>query len=458
MNVSLNTINAATGLIKVEIEKNDYAEPLNKSLRKLRQKVNMPGFRQGMVPLELVKKIYGKQAMAEEINKLVSESLYAYIRDNQVKILGEPLPNETEQKMIDFDADEHFEFLFDIALSPEIDVHFSKDDSVTAYRMIIDNEFIDKQVDYYRKEYGTFDLVESVEAEDLVKGTLTELEDGTPKAGGIVVEDAPLMPSYMKGKLEQKKFLKAKKGDTVVFNPYKAYKGAEAELASFLKIDKSAVKEMKSDFLFEIKEISRYTPAELNQAFFDQIFGKDTVKSESEFRDMLKQFLTNRHQSEMENKIKLDIHDLLLKKVGDVAFADDILKRWLLISNEKTTKEAVEKDYSQLVEDLKYRLVKDKFVKALDIKAEKEDIETLATRIVRSQFAQYYGSTTPVPDETVEGYVRDMLKKQETVDNLIERITDEKLSVYLKDQITIVEKEVTMDEYRKIQGEKGDFN
>lgn len=448
MNVSFNNKDAASGILKVEIEQKDYAEPMKKNLQQLRQKVNMPGFRKGMVPMGIVQKLYGRQVMAEEVNKLVSDQLLSYLREQDIKILGEPIPNETEQKTIDFEVDTDFEFCFDIALAPEMEVKLTKKDKLTDYRIKVDDELIDKQVESYCKNYGSFDQADKVEAEDMVKGILAELEDGAPKESGILVEDAVLMPSYMKGKMEQKKFIGAKLGDKFVFNPYKAYKGAEAELASLLKIEKDAVKEMKSDFTFEIQEITRHKPAELNQELFDRIFGPDAVKSEAEFREKVKEGLAEQFAPETEYKFSRDVRDLLMQKTNDVTFADDILKRWLLISNEKTTAEAVEEDYPKVVEDLKYHLAKEYLVKAHDIKVENEDVEALAKRVAKSQFAQY--GMLSVPDDVLANYAKDMLKKEETLNNLVNRVIEEKVSDLVKKTATVAEKEVTAEEFGKL--------
>ena len=452
MNVSLKNNDAVSGMIKMEIEKSDYAALVDKNLHKLRQKVNMPGFRKGMVPFSIVKKLYGKHALAEEVNKLVSEKLFSYIREQDLKILGEPIPNETEQKTIDFDTDESFEFCFDVAVSPDIDIKLTKKDKLDYYQVKVDDELIEKQVDSYCKNYGSYDKADKVEEEDLVKGIIAELEDGEPKAGGILLEDAVLMPSYMKSKTEQKKFIGAQPDSKIVFNPHKAYKGAEAEIASFLKIDKDKVKDMKSDFTFEIKEITRHTPAELNQELYDRVFGPDVVKDEATFREKIKGYLAEQFAPESDYKFIRDVRALLLKKAGDVAFADDILKRWLLISNDKTTKEQVDSDYPKVVEDLTYHLAKEKLVKDNDIKVEREDLQALAKRVAQAQFAQY--GMLSVPDDVLENYAKDMLKKQETANNLVDRVIDEKLSAWIKDKVTITEKEVTAEEFGKILEEK----
>ena len=451
MNVSLKKNDAASGILKVDIEKNDYAEQLNKNLHKLRQKVNMPGFRKGMVPMGMINKLYGKQAMAEEVNKLVSEKIFSFIRENELKILGEPIPNETEQKEINFDIDEDFEFCFDIALAPDIDIKLTKNDKLSFFRIKVDDEMVNKQVDTYCKNFGSYDNPEKVEEEDLVKGTIVEQEDGAPKIDGIFVEEAVLMPLYMKGKVEQKKFIGANQGDKIVFNPYKAFKGAEAELSSFLNIPKEEVKKMKSDFTFEIKEITRHKGAELNQELFERVFGPDVVKDEAEFREKIKEGLLEQFAPECEYKFLNDIRNMLISKADNVVFADEILKRWLLVSNEKTTKEAVENDYPKVVEDLKYHLIKEKIVKNNDIKVETVDVEAYAKRVARSQFMQY--GLMSVPDEALDNYAKDMMKKQETVNNLVDRVIEEKLSDLIKNIISIDDKEVTAEELSKILNE-----
>jgi len=448
MNISFNNIDAVSAILKVEIEKNDYAEPLEKSLRKLRQKAQLPGFRPGMVPLGYIKKMYGKQSLLEEVNKLVSNGLFSYLQDNQVNILGDPIPNEKEQKMLDFDVEENFEFCFDIALRPDINIELTKDDSLILYKATVDDEAIDKEVDSYRKQYGSLEQADTVAAEDVVKGKIIEMEAGAPKTDGIVIDKASLMPSYMKGKMEQKKFVGAKIGKTIIFNPYKAYKGAEAEIASFLEIDKEAVKNMKSDFSFEITEISRYAPAEINQELFDKIFGADAVKDETEFRDKIKNLIASQYDSYGEIIFKRNIRNMMVEKAKDVVFADDILKRWLLIKNEKSTIEEVENDYPNVTRDLKYHFIKEKFITAHDIKVEEDDINALAQQVVRSQFAQY--GMMSVPDDMLDNYVKDMLKNEKTIDELAERVLDEKMTVLLKEIITIDEQSVTIEAFRTI--------
>jgi len=363
MNISLKNIDAVSGILTMEIVKADYADQVEKSLKNFRQKANIPGFRKGMVPMGMIKKMYGKHVLAEEVNKLVSENLFKYIRENQLNILGEPMPNETEQKEIDFDTQETFEFCFDIAIAPEINITLNKKNSLDFYQVAIDDEMVNKQLESYRANFGTYDAAEDVEEKDLIKGTVAELENGIPKEGGVVVEDAVIMPLYMKDEAEKAKFIGAKNNTVIVFNPHKAYEGAEAEIAAFLKVDKAEVANLTGDFSFEIKEITRHKEAEINQELFDKVLGEGTVTSEEEFRNKIKETLAEQFEPQSNYKFLKDARELLITKAGDLQFADELLKRWLLASNENNTPEKIEEDYPQIIEDLKYHLIKENLVK-----------------------------------------------------------------------------------------------
>ena len=448
MNISLKNNDTTSGIIKIEIGQSDYAEQVEKSLKNIRKKANIPGFRKGMVPMGMIKKMYGKQALAEEINKLVSEKLYHYIQENKLNILGEPLPNQTEQKAIDFNTQAEFEFCFDVALAPEIKIELSKKDKLPYYKVKIDDEMVSKQLDAYRANFGSYDKVEEVEEKDLVKGVIAELENGAVKEGGIVVEDAILMPSYIKNEEERKKFLGAKNNTVVIFNPNKAYDGAEAEIASLLKIDKSKVAETTSDFSFEIKEITRHKDAEMNQELFDKVFGEGIVTSEEEFKNKIVEALTEQYVPQSDFKFLEDAREMLVGKVGELKFADSILKRWLLVANEKNTPEKVEEDYPQIIKDLTYHLIKESIVKDNEIKVEDADVETFAKRVAKSQFAQY--GMLSVPEDVLDNYAKDMLKNKQTLQNIIERAVEEKIAAWLKEQVELEEKEVSTEEFNKL--------
>ena len=448
MNVSLKNIDATKGIVKLEIVPADYAEKVEKSLRSFRQKANVPGFRKGMVPMGMVKKMYGKHVLVEEINKLVSENLYNYIRENKLNILGEPLPNETEQKEINFDTQDEFEFCFDVAFAPEIKIALSKNDKVPYYQVVIDDEMVGKQIESYQANYGAYDEVEDVEEKDLIKGTVAELENGAPKEGGIVVEDAVLMPMYIKDEAEKAKFIGAKKNAVVIFNPNKAYEGAESEISSFLKVDKSAVAGITGDFSFEIKEVTRHKSAEVNQELFDKVFGEGTVTSEEEFKNKIREAILEQFTPQSDFKFLTDTRDLLVEKAGELSFAEDLLKRWLLVANEKNTKEKIDEEYPQIINDLKYHLIKEALVKENNLKVEDADIENFAKRVAKAQFAQY--GMLSVPEDVLSNYAKDMLKNKQTLQNIIDRAVEEKLAEWLKGQVELDTKTMTVEEFNKL--------
>lgn len=448
MNVSLKNIDAVSGIVKVEIVKADYADKVEKGLRNFRQKANVPGFRKGMVPMGMVKKMYGKSVLAEEVNKLVSEGLFGFIREKELNVLGEPLPNETEQKEINFDLQEDFEFCFDVALAPEINVELSKEDTLPYYQIAVTNEMVEKQIESYRANFGNYDKVEEVEEKDMVKGMVVELENGEPKANGLVVENAVIMPLYIKDAEEKAKFMGAKNNSVVVFNPSKAYDGTEAEIAAFLKVEKDQVASYTGDFSFEIAEITRHKEAELNEELFTRVFGEGVVSTAEEFTNKIKESLAEQFAPESDFKFLSDAKDLLVAKAGELAFPEAILKRFMLAQDERKTAESIDEDFPKVIEDLKFHLIKEKLVKENDLKVEEADITAFGKRVAKAQFAQY--GMISVPEDVLDNYAKDMLKNKETLRNVIDRAVEEKLSSWLKEQVKLDVKEVSAEDFGKL--------
>ncbi len=448
MNVSLKKNDELSALLSVEVGKDDYAESVDKKLRDMRKKVDMPGFRKGMVPLGLVKKMYGKSALVEEVQNKVYTGLFDYIRENEIQILAEPMPNETEQKEIDFDGQETFEFVFDIVLAPTIEFTLNKRDRLTSYKVNVDDEMLEKQISAYRKNYGSYDPVETVEAEDMAKGRLVELENGEPKEGGLIVEDAVLMPFYLKDEEEKGKLVGAAVNSVVTFNPYKGYEGRASELASLLKLQKEDVEEMKSDFNFEITESTRHKEADLTPEFFDRIFDPGTVTTEEEFKEKVKETLEEQFAPQSDYKMLLDARKMLLKKAGDVALADDLIKRWLKLVNEEATDEQIEADYPNVKDDLIFQLVQKDLEKKNDLSVSDAEIEMMAKRVTKAQFAQY--GMMSMPDDVLENYSRDMMKNKDTYRNVVDRAFEEKLLSWLKEKVKIEEKEISYEDFEKL--------
>ena len=454
MKVTLNKTDNVNGIIAIELEKPDYQENVEKSLNQFRQKANIPGFRQGKVPKGIIQKMYGKSILAEEINKLVSNELYKYIKDNGLNILGEPLPNEEEQKTIDFDKDENFEFKFDVALAPEFELPLNKRDTLTYYNVKLEDELLDKQYDAYKQNYGSYKEVEGETVEtDLIKGKISEIDNGEPKENLIEIENGIIMPSYIKDEETKKKFVGVKVGDTVVFNPKTAYDNNAAEIASLLRIAKENVADVDSDFSFEIREVTRYEEAAMDQELFDKVLGEGVAASEEEFKAKITESLNNQFKPAADNLFMKSARELILKKLKDLEFPDVFLKRWLLVANEKNTAETIENDYPKIAEDLKYHLSKEKIVKEQEIKIDNGDLETFATEVARAQFAQYGMSN--VPADVLENYAKRMLGDQDTVRNMYDRLVENKVMEWLKQTVKINEKEIPSKDFEKLLSEDG---
>ena len=430
MNVSLQNIDKVSAELTVKLEKADYQEKVDKELKTLRQKVDMPGFRKGMVPASLVKKMYGKSVIAEVVNKALQEAIYNYIKENKVNMLGEPLPNEEKQQNIDFDTMDEFDFVFDIALAPEFKAEVSDKDKVDYYTIEVSDEMIDNQVKMYTQRTGKYDTVDTYQDNDMLKGLLAQLdEEGNTKEGGIQVEGAVMMPSYMKNDEQKAIFANAKVNDVLVFNPNVAFDGNETELGSLLKIDKNIAKDVKSNFSFQVEEITRFVAGELNQELFDQAFGEGVVKTEEEFRAKIKEEIAARFVADSDYKFLIDV-------------------RIMLLNNEEKGEEYVAENYDKSIEELTWHLIKEQLVEANDIKVEQEDVLKVAKDTTKAQFAQY--GMLSVPDDVLDNYVQEMLKKKETVNNLVSRVVEVKLAAALKAQVTLENKSVSIEEFNKM--------
>lgn len=447
MNIVRKDIDSNNATITISIEKADYSEKVEKTLRDYRKKANIPGFRPGMVPMGLLKKMYGKAILGEEINKILSDELYKYIHDNKVNMLGEPLPNDTEQKDIDFNTQEEFEFVFDLGLAPEFEVELNKKDKVKYYQITPGEEMINNQIKSYTGRFGKYIQEEVVEEKDMIKGELFELVDGKAHETGINVNDAVLTPSYMKDEATKALFVGAKKGDVITFNPKTAFEN-EAEIASLLKISKEAVGNVASDFQITIESITRYVEAEVNQELFDKVFGEGVITSEEAFIGKIKETLQENLLQDSEYKFGLDARDALVKKYESLSFPDAFLKRWLLATSKNLTEETLEADYPKMIADLKWQLIKDKIAKANELKVENEDVEAYGRKIARSQFAQY--GMIGLDDSILDNYAKDLLKKEETLKNIIDKVAEDKVLAIVKDAVKLETKEVSIEEFNKM--------
>ena len=451
MNISFENSDKVNGLLTITVEEADFNASVEKTLKDYRKKANIPGFRPGQAPMGLIKRQFGASVRYDAVNKFVGEQLYKYIQDNNIQMLGEPLPSAKQETPADIEKPAPYTFVFDIAVAPEINMTLDCRNKIDYYTIKADDKLINEQIEMYQSRAGKYEKAEEYNAElnDMLKGDLRELDaEGNTKEGGITVEGAVLMPSYIKVDEQKNLFNNAKPGDIITFNPRKAYPEGEAEISALLKIDREVAKDLESNFSFQITEIQRFVKAELNQELFDQVFGEGTVKSEDEFRAKIAEGLKPQLEANSDYKFMLDVRTYCENKVGELTWPDELLKRIMLLNNKDKGEDFVEKNYAESIKQLKWHLIKEQLVKANEIKIEDADVKAAAVEMARMQFAQY--GMTNVPDEYVENYANELLKKREAVDNFVERAIDVKLAAALKSTVTLNNKEVTLDEFNEM--------
>ena len=441
MQIKQSEIKDLKAVITLTLEPADYQEEVNKQLKQVRQKAQVPGFRPGMVPVGLVKKMYGKGILADVLNKLVGENLQKHIEDNKLAILGDPLPNNELTPAIDMDTQDIFTFAFDIAVAPEFDAKLTAKNKLTEYEIEVTDEMVENQVKSYSERFGDYIQAEEVAEGDIVKGLCKEV------GGEIVKENAVINPQYMKQKTQQKKFFGAKKGDVVTFNPAKAYEH-ETEISSMLGISKEQAQELKSDFTFEIQEITRHTAAKIDAELFAKVYGQDAPKNEKEFRAKVKAEIEANMAEDSKYKFGLDAKEAIMKKMEGVQFPEDFLKRWVLATNEKMTAEELEKDFPKMLEELKWHLAKDQLMKEYNVDVQKEDVEAYAKEVARMQFMQY--GLMHVDDQYLTQYANDMLKQENQLRGIVERVAENKIYEALKGVAKIEKKAISHADFGKL--------
>ena len=449
MKISFENPDKINGLLTIVVEEEDYKNDVEKTLKDYRKKANVPGFRPGQAPMGMIKRQFGPSVKMEAVNKIIGQQIYKYVQDNKIQMLGEPLTSE-KQAPVDIEKDGPYTFMFDIAVAPEMKVSLTGRDKVDYYKIVVDDKTIDQQVDMLASRSGSYEKAENYEGNDMLKGDLRELdENGNTKEGGITVESAVLMPSYIKVDDQKKLFDGAKLGDIITFNPRKAYPDNDTEVSQLLKIERDAVKDMESEFSYQITEIQRFKKHEVNEELFKQIFGEDTdVKDEAAFRAKIAEGLNEQLVNDSDFKFLLDVRAHCEKKVGKLEYPDALLKRIMLANNKDKGEDFVEKNYEKSIKELTWHLIKEQLVSAQNIKIEDADIKETAKEAARAQFAQY--GMTNIPDEYIENYANEILKKGDSTEALVDRAVDRKLAAALKGVVKLNEKEISVEDFNKM--------
>ena len=446
MNITLEkNEGAVAGKLIVNIVKADYEEKLAASLKKMKQRAQMPGFRKGMVPMSLIQKMYGTEVKADELQKILADKVNKYINDEKLRVLGEPMLSD-DNEAADVAGKDDFEFKFDLAFSPEINIKLDGRTIVDYYNIEVDDETVQRQIDAYRRQNGKNVDADVFSEEDLIKGTLTE---NGPMVEPIKIEEATLMPRFFANDKQKALFKKAKKGADIVFNPSKAYEGRANELASLLKVDKDEAEKHTSDFTFHIDSISHFELGEVDEQLIKMIYPDGSVKTVDEFKAKVKADVEAQYQQDSDYKFMLDLKSVVMKKVGKVELAEDLLKK-MVLQNAKTEegKKQIEENIVSYLDDLRWSLVKNELTKSLDIKVDDAQLMAASKRLIKMQMAQY--GILNFPDEQLEQFATERLKDEKQRENIINNAIDTALTDAAKKAVKLKEKAISIADFNKM--------
>lgn len=448
MKVSFENPDKINGLLTITVEEDDYKSEVEKTLKDYRKKANVPGFRPGQVPMGMIKRQFGSAVKMDAVNKIVGEQINKYIADNKINMLGQPLASEAQQPQ-DLEKEAPYTFIFDIAVAPEFDIELTAKDKIDYYDITVDDALIDRQVEMFASRLGKNADVEEYADGDVIKGDLRELDEkGNTKENGLTVEAAMVMPEYIKAAAQKKLFKGAKVGDVITFNPRKAYKDRDAELASLLKVGKDKLAEHEGDFSYQITNIQRFENHPVDQELFDQTFGKGQVKDEKEFRAKIAEGLKKQLEMDSDYKFLQDVRKYAEEKVGQLTYPDALLKRVMKENNKEKNQEFIDKNYEASIRELTWSLIRNKLSEKAQVKVNDDDVRNAARETARVQFAQY--GMNNVPDEYVNNYADQLLKKQESVQQFVDRAVDLKLIEAIKRVVKLNKKSISLDDFNKM--------
>ena len=450
MNVTLDRIDNVNGVITLSIEEKDYQEKVKKELKQIGMKHPRPGFRPGHVPASLLQKKYGKDVLVEIVNREIYDNLVNYIQENKLNILGEPIISNAEE--VNFDTMKDFSFKFEVGFAPEVSLKLDNTVTVPYYNIEVDQKMVDQQNEMLCKRFGKQVKGEQVDATALVKGSMVELdENGAVKENGLNVESTIVAPQYFKSEDEKAKFADKKLGDEIVFNPWATCEGNLGELSSMMNVDREQA-DIKSDFKLTVNEILVNQPAELNQELFDAVFGKDSCKNEEEYFAKLKEMIAGQLVNDSNFRFTVDAEKVLREQVGTLELPTEFLKKWLVRQDNKYTAENIDEEFTKMVPQLEWQLIKEQAAKQLDVKVNDDDLLADAKRIAYQQFAQY--GMTNIPEDMIEKYAKDILENKEYRSQIVQQSVDNKLYAEIKNAVKLDEKTVNVDEFNALFAEK----
>jgi trigger factor len=447
MNITKNVVDDVNLILTIDIEKADYAEEVEKALKEYRQNYSMRGFRKGMTPISLLRKMFGPRVTSDAVNRVLQNALAQYITDNNLHVLGEPLIDENWQP-VDFATTENFSVPFKVAVAPEFNVTLNKDVKVPFYQITVEDKLVDNQIEGYRRQFGQQVDAEEVEADDVVKGDVAELDlEGNIVEGGIVAEGTTVYPRYFSNDDEKAKFVGAKKFASVDFNPAAASNNDPAEMASMLQIDKEQAAGLTANFRFTINEIKRHQSAELNEDLFKKVFGEE-CKTEEDFKNKIREAIAGQLAENSEARFTVDAVKVLKEQVGDLKFPEEHLKQWLTVTGKVKDASKLDEDMPKMLDDLKWQLIAEKIFEDNKLTVTDEDVKAVIAKIFRGRMMQY--GMMSIPEEYIDSFVTNVMNDKKEIGQYREYAKDQKVFDKIRESVSLETKEVTLEELSKM--------
>lgn len=446
MNIEFKKIDNVNGELTVTLEEKDYADKVKKQLKEIGKNRPEPGFRAGHVPMGLLEKKYGNAVKYDVVNREIVDAVYDYIRDNKLRVLGQPIPDKNNELK---EGETEFIFKFKVGLAPEMDINIGKDMKVPYYTIDVTDDMVNQEITALRKRFGVQGPGEETEPDAVIKGVISELNpDGSVKEDGIVVDNGILAPIHFTSE-EQKKLFEGKHpGDIVTFNPAASCNTNVTEMSSMLNIDKNDVENHKGDFNFEIKEIIVLKPAELDQEFFDNAVGKDKAHNEEELKAAVKDLLKDQLKAESDFRFTFDARNVIQKQIGDVQLPEDVLKNFLMSQNKQLNAENIDQEFANIRSQLVWDLAKDEIIAKFNIEVSEDDIMNEARVAVYRQLSQY--GPASLAEGIIEHYAKEVMKDQKNRDSFERNALNKKIFDTIKENVTLDNKELSLDDFKKL--------
>jgi trigger factor len=441
--ITLDKKNTTDGLIKIKVTESDYQLKVDEKMKEYARKATIKGFRAGKVPSGVIKKMFGKSILVDEINHFLSHKLSDYIKENNIKIIGEPLPNREKANTIDWDTQKEFEFEYEIGIAEDFKYDLSSKVKVNSYPIEVDDKVINETIADLTKRFGKAEYPEVSEVGDNLFGLLS-----TTEVGGFK-NDAAIIPTEKVAKKELSKFVGVKKGDEITFDIQKIYDDVSLT-AQLLDVSEDVAKKTTGKYTLKVDNINRVEPAAVNQEFFDRVFGKDAVTNVEEFNAKVKETIGQNYKRESDFFLEHNIEDHFLKATK-INIPEGFLKNWLKATSEgKVTDDVLANEFDSYTRNLKWDLIKTKIAEDSKIKVEAEEVKARAKEVIVSQFggAAFAEQLADKLDGITENYLSH--ENGQNFMRIYNQLRNDKIIKHIRENITLVDKKVSVDEFKKI--------